>query len=118
MANAFEELKAEVRGALAELKAQLEGSMAEIKAVVHQLGEKVTGLEGKVGEVQEAAQKVYEPSIEKMLDRIEEVEVLLGAPRAQTDDGGDDPDPKAKKGEKKSAREVFGNAIVPAEWRR
>jgi hypothetical protein len=123
--NAFEELKSEVRKALADMKAAMEQTLAEIKGVVTALDGKVSGFEaklaetvGQVGEVREGLEKVYEPALEKMLDRVEDVEVLMGAPRA-AGGGGDEepPEPKKTAPVRKTTREVFGSAIIPPEWR-
>lgn len=106
----------ELKGLLLTLQQKVEGfgpALTELKA-------EIASLAGKVGEAGEAMAgaaediKVLGDSTEKMLERIEQLEVLAGGAKGEAEE-----EPPAggtrKAGEKKTAREVFGRAIIPAE---
>lgn len=114
-------LKAEL---LAGLKVMVDEAMAKVSetfdAKVAEFSAKVAAVEAEQKEIDESVKALAEDtSVEelgsKIIDRIENIELHLGAPRVS-----EEPAPKTegeKKPEAKANKGVFGKLIVPAELR-
>jgi hypothetical protein len=103
---------------LTAMDAKLEASTAKVGELTEALGK----VDERIKAMEEGATKAEEQVAEfaeKMVERVENIEVALGTPRAaSTDvDGGDgEPKPKSGGGGKKTTREIFGDLFRLQEW--
>lgn len=112
--KAIEELQGVLKG-MQEGLAAMTGAIGEVKTVVAETSEQVKTFGTRMETVEKFATEMEDAGA-KMLDRIEAIESVLAAPKAG---GGDEPAPEPEGEGKavKSAKAVFGDTIIPMEYR-